>query len=243
MYSSIANYYDFIFPVDKIKTDFIGSFLPHQSANILDIGCSTGGFLPFLIDKGHKAFGIDLNNDMILLAKNRVAEQKQKDRIAIGNMLNLDLVFVDNSFHLVYCLGNTIAHLKNIGELDLVINNIYKRLNNDGKLIFQVVNYDRFDADKESVLPLIENDVVKFEREYNWHREDSRVSFNTKLTVKETGELFENIEVLTPFLPDEILRRIESYGFKINDTYGDFKKSPFNSESSFAFIVIAEKIL
>lgn len=243
MYTSISSYYDFIFPVDRIKTDFIGSFLPPQSAAILDIGCSTGGFLPFLIDKGHKAFGVDINSEMVLQAKSKVTEQSQKARIAIGNMLNLDLFFVDNSFDLVYCLGNTIAHLINIGELDLVINNIYKRLNNDGKLIFQVVNYDRFDADKESILPLIENDVVKFEREYNWHRDDGRVTFNTRLAVKSTGELFENSEVLTPFLPDEILRRIESNGFKITATYGDFKKSPFNSESSFAFIVVAEKIL
>ncbi len=237
-YTSITQYYDYIFPVNNIKSKFITDYIYTEGGNVLDIGCSTGGFMKHILDKGCVPYGIDLNNDMLKIAKERVPDILS-DNIVAANMMDVDKVFDNVKFNLVFSIGNTVAHLDDIDQLNRLFFGVKNVLAEDGLFIIQVVNYNRYEAGKESVLPLIDNDNISFYREYVWDRHDGRVHFDTVLTDKSTGNEIKNREVLTPFIPDEIIRQANDNGFSIVDTFGAFNRNEFIADSSFAFIIVA----
>jgi 2-polyprenyl-3-methyl-5-hydroxy-6-metoxy-1,4-benzoquinol methylase len=53
--------------------DYLKTWLPHNTATILDIGCGTGSLSVVLAGLGHKVTGIDLSPAMISLAQAKAA--------------------------------------------------------------------------------------------------------------------------------------------------------------------------
>ena len=115
----------------------------------------------------------------------------------------------------------------------------YNQLTQGGKLILQMVNFEKYFAQKEGNflgnLPLIENEKVKFERSYHLNS-DNKVIFRTVL-----DETIANEELLQPILSQELTQWLSQIGFKDLKLYGNFKKEPFNPKTSMALIVIAQK--
>ena len=70
LYEKIAEFYEEIFPLKQTRLDFIDYFLKNSS-RILDIGCATGELALALTKKGHHVVGIDLDEKMIELAREK----------------------------------------------------------------------------------------------------------------------------------------------------------------------------
>ena len=69
-YSSIAKYYNQIFPLNEKQLEFVQSSLAAlDGKKILDIGCSTGQLAKKLAGLGSQVTGLDLNEKMIALAQ------------------------------------------------------------------------------------------------------------------------------------------------------------------------------
>ena len=84
-------------------------------------------------------------------------------------------------------------------------------------------------------MPLIENEKVKFERSYHLNHE-GKIVFKTVL-----DETIANEELLQPIFSQELTQWLSQIGFKDLKLYGNFKKEPFNPETSIALIVTAQK--
>ncbi|MCT4638755.1 MAG: class I SAM-dependent methyltransferase [Bacteroidales bacterium] len=239
-YTSITDYYDYIFPVSEVKASLITDYIGSERENILDIGCSTGGFSEYITDKGAIPYGIDLNDEMLSIAKGRVRSEISGNFVS-ASMLDVDKVFNNVDFDLAFSVGNTVAHLTDIDQLNRLFASVKSVLKPDGLFVIQVVNYNRYDVDRETKLPIIDNDKIRFEREYCWKRTDGRVNFDTVLTDKSTNQQITNREVLTPFLPEEIIRQAKDNGFGVVDTFGAFNRTEFDPENSFAFILVVKR--
>jgi len=98
--------YDLI--ADKYNKEFFNDFSNHEmvdkfllllpkKAKILDIGCGPGGFVKYAIEKGFDARGIDLSENMISIAKQRVPSAQ----FSIMDMEKM--TFPDNSFDAIFC--------------------------------------------------------------------------------------------------------------------------------------------
>ena len=142
-------------------------------------------------------------------------------------------------FDTIINIGNTLSHLDNKDEVQTFLKKAYNQLTQGGKLILQMVNFEKYFAQKEGNylgnLPLIENEKVKFERSY-YLNSDNKVIFRTVL-----DETIANEELLQPILSEELTLWLSQIGFKDLKLYGNFKKEPFNPETSMALIVTAQK--
>jgi O-antigen chain-terminating methyltransferase len=102
------------------------------SDNVLDIGCGRGEFLELLKNNGVKASGIDLNEDMIYLCKEKKLDAEQID--AITYLSRIDSDFLGG---IIAC--HVIEHLK----VDLLIEFVklcWEKLKKGAPVIFETPN-------------------------------------------------------------------------------------------------------
>lgn len=226
-YTSIASFYDKIFPYNKLKRTFIEqSFKKKLSGlNILDIGCGTGSFLVDLYDGSNKLFGVDYDSEMIQAAKHKAG--KRTINFYDDDMLNINNIFEEDMFDIVTCFGNTIVHLKNTEQITDLFIKIRKILKPQGKFLFQILNYNYVISNNISELPLIENEFIKFERFYK-PSEDERIKFNTVLSIKQNSRVVENEILLFPVSKQSLDNALSNSGFEKREYFSGFDSSPYN---------------
>lgn len=235
-YSEIARYYDHIFPLSKATVDFIKESVGEVPKDILDVACGSGLYSEALNEAGYHMTAIDLDEQMIgqLQQKNNGIQAKVLNMLEIGKL--------DQTFDMIFCIGNSIVHLKNNQEIRNFLESCYQSLKPQGKLLLQVVNYDRILDKGIKSLATIENENIglRFERNYDYLQEQHKINFNTVLTVN--GERLENNVLLHPIKSEELLELFKQAGFSDVEFFGSFKKEPFHSLGSIPLVAIGTKI-
>ncbi len=233
-YSEIAKYYDYIFPTGKAQMDLIKEIAGEAPKDVLDAACGNGGYSFGLSESGYNITAIDLDEEMV---KSIRAKNKNIDAEVL-NMLDIEIL--NKKFDLIFCIGNSLVHLKDNEEIYKFLKSCKRSLKPNGKLLLQIVNYDRvLDKDIKS-LPTIENENVKlvFERHYQYLKDEHKVDFKTVLKV--AGEELENHVLLYPIKSSELKELLEMSGFSIVSLYGGFKKDEFKALESFALVIVVE---
>ena len=240
-YTSIANYYNQIFPLDFKKVNFIESVIHKLSGKkLLDAGCSTGEVANELASLGAHVSGIDLNPQMIEIAKEDFPSANLQFKEA--SMLDLDEDFPEVLFDGIYCLGNTLVHLDSLVEIGRFFSTARKHLSNNGKLIVQILNYDYILDNEITDLPLIDTNKIGFIRKYDLpQKQGDKLIFNTELIVKETRDSHFHASYLLPVRKAEIEILLEINGFSKATFYSNFEKHPY-SGNHLPLIFVAEKV-
>lgn len=236
IYKNMADYYQAIFPVGK-KLDFLKEEFKGKK-NLLDIGCSDGRVAEALSQEGFELEAIDLNEDMVRVAK-EVSKAGSGFSVSQVDMTQVDGYFLESSIDGIYCIGNTLVHLDSYELIEETIKAFKRLLNKDGKLIIQILNYDFIYDNSIRELPLIENDKIKFKRKYEL--EEGNVVFSTKLLIKESGQEFKASVNLYPLRKSELERALKSAGFNSISYYGGFDGKDF-SEKGLPLIAVAKSI-
>ncbi|MBI9012834.1 MAG: class I SAM-dependent methyltransferase [Clostridiales bacterium] len=222
MYKSIAKVYDYIFPQNINQLNFIDSIKPiSKHETILEIGCATGNLTELLYTKSAHVIGLDLDDTLL-----EEASKKYPDMTFINeNMLNISNL--ERNFDRIVCFGNTLVHLPDRDAVNLFFNRVYEQLNDSGLFIVQIINYDRIITHNINHLPTIENDHIKFTRDYDL--KDGYVSFDTELLIKETSQVIKSKLPLLTLKQNEIQTYLENAGFKDIQFYGNLKGDKIQS--------------
>ena len=226
-YTSIADQYDFIFPLNKTQLEFIISEInePYNNKCLLEAGCGTGSLPLGLSDYGLSITGIDYDSEMVSKA-NEKCESKSNITIRFLDMRKLTETFQKNSFNTIICFGNTLVHLTNPSDIYSFIDQSSQMLTEDGVLLMQIINYDRILDNNIMSLPTIENDNIKFQRMYEYESSSGLIRFSTMLTIKSLNRIINNKVKLYPLRKAELTSYLKKAGFKGVHYYSDFKKSP-----------------
>lgn len=95
--------------VEAVLTDYYGNLLDapppfpvQDGARILDLGCGWGRVLKPVMDRGGRAVGFDISENMLELAADHLAKNGHRPELARGDGTRLP--FRDNSFDQVYSL-------------------------------------------------------------------------------------------------------------------------------------------
>ena len=237
-YSSIALHYEHIFPLNPKQVEFVKSeFDSLNGIYFLDAGCSTGQLAHALSEHGAIGVGIDLNDDMIKKASNNFKSSAIDFREM--NMLHLKKSFPNQHFDAVICFGNTLVHLDSLPEINNFFRQTASVLKPGGKLLFQVLNYNYILDERITELPPIDNTQIRFERHYQLpEKEETKVKFNTKLTIKATGESIQNSTLLLPVRKVELEKELAIAGFNQIRFYSNFAKAPYG-EDHLPLVVVA----
>ena len=232
-YKSIAKYYDYIFPYNSNQKDFIISSInePYREKSVLDIGCGTGNLTLELSKCFNNIVGIDSDREMIRLAKSKIKRFVNSIGFKYLNMLDIGKHFAPSVFDVIICFGNTLVHLADSGEIESFLMQTKTLLKPGRKLLLQIVHYDRILKQSIQLLPLIENEMVKFERYYSYHRQQRVIDFKTILTVKKENRVIKNCVQLYPLLKKEVENILKNVGYRKIFYYGSFKKEGFTQHS------------
>lgn len=233
-YSEISKYYDYIFPIGEPQLGLIKELVGEAPKDILDIACGSGGYSKRLSDMGYNVAAIDLDHDMI-------KKLKEKDADIDARALNmLDIDKLNNTFDLMFCIGNSMVHLNDNDEISEFLKKCKNNIRSGGHIIIQIVNYDRILAKDIKSLPLIRNEEVDltFERYYDYLHEKHKIDFKTILKVDSLN--LENHVLLHPIKSVELVGILEKSGFINIKTYESFKKDEYDPMNSFPLVVVAQ---
>ena len=143
---------------------------------------------------------------------------------------------------LVLCLGNSLVHVPQ-EEAGRFIADAAALLAPAGRLLLQILNYERLRRDGVTELPMVraEDGTVELRRRYAWEGA-RKVRFHTALGIAggDGPKILRNDIPLYPLYPDELHETLSRAGFGPIRFFGDFGRSEFTPESE-ALVCLARK--
>ena len=137
-YNCIAEKYDFIFPLSPAHQTFFADEL--RGHTVLDVGAATGNLTAYLSSQGYEVTAIDLSERLIAKAAEKGITVQQR------NMLTIDEL---STFDNIVCIGNTLPHLDSKASIQLFLQKAYGQLAQGGKLVLQLVNFEKYFAQQQ----------------------------------------------------------------------------------------------
>ena len=237
-YENIVKYYDCIFPLQAATLKFLrNTFSP--SHPVLDVGCGSGEYTIGLASSGYSVHGCDLDPAMVSRAEAKAREQNAGATFSVGSMTDLSRLFPAASFGGLFCIGNTLAHAAGHDQLAAICGQCHALLQPAGRIVLQIINYDRIVSQNLTGLPTIENHErgLSFERRYAIAF--PMVTFTTTLRVDGITET--SVNQLYAVTCDELVQCLQGAGFSQIETYGSFAPAPFDLNASQPLIIRARK--
>lgn len=125
-----------------------------ENESLLELGCGQGFFLEKFSKISKKVFGVDLGKELIEIAKNKIPGVK----FFTGNAED-PKILKGETFDVI----TIILALQNMKNLDAVVSNLDRLLNNNGKVVL-VLNHPTFRIPKESSWGIDGDKKVQFRR-------------------------------------------------------------------------------
>lgn len=229
-YTSIAPHYHHIFPFNPAQIRFLSNILPYNGAKVLDVGCAVGDLSLALTRFGFPTWSFDFDPEMVELAKKAKPEDTLFPIFEQLDMRLIDQHYPEAFFDTIVCFGNTLVHLQTDDDIRQFLQAAHRVLSSDGMLTLQILNYRHIVDSQIKSLPLIDNEHIRFERNYEFEASSTLIDFNTKLTVKSTGQEIENSVQLHALTLKKLQELLEESGFKNCEYFGNFEGGPFQEK-------------
>ena len=237
LYKKFAKYYDLCYSeknYDK-ETKFLQFLIKKnkiKGKKILEVGCGTGGHALFLKKKGFEIIGVDLNQEMLDVAKTKT----NKIKFYQGDMRTFKL---KEKFDIILCLFSTIHYNQNYEELEKTINNFKEHLNENGLLIFDMgFNEERWEGSHLHVgnWSNKEADLVRFSKS---RREGNFGLLDMAYILYKDNKFHFGSEQhkLRIFKTLNVKSLVEKLGFKVN-LYESYKNKQWTTKSK-KYVVFA----
>jgi len=230
-YTSIAPHYQHIFPFNPAQIEFLRYVLPYNGARVLDVGCATGELAFALTHFGFPTWAFDFDEQMVQIAQKTKSEEAMFPVFEQLDMRQIGERFPEAYFDTIICFGNTLVHLLGDDDIRKFIQSAFKVLSPEGKLTIQILNYQHILENQIKSLPLIDNEHIRFERNYEFGGETGLIDFNTKLTVKSTGQEIINSTKLYAIRQNKLQELLEEAGFSSIEFFGSFNCEPLTASS------------
>lgn len=227
LYAKIEEYLDFEDEVSRLHGEFLSLIFEKNINNILDVGCGQGSFVKNLNENALNAFGIDLSDEQIKIAKKN----------GIKNVSSTPLNEVKEKYDCATAIFDVINYIpkKNIktffDEMNLV-------LNQGGYFIFDVNSLFGFEEVAQGTLSIdLEDKFIIIDALF----EDEKLITDITLFSENKNKLFskENDCIIQHYYANSELKNLlKSSGFKIENILN------FNlhtDEESDKFIFICKK--
>lgn len=225
-YEILARHYDDIFPLSPAAVAFLSDGL-EIGAKVLDAACGTGTYAIALAGKGLQTVGVDIDESMVAIAEAKAVMLDADADFIVSDMMDIDLVCTDE-MDMIFCIGNSLVHLKDRKQAQDFISTCCGLLKPGGRIILQIINYDRILDESITSLPTIEvkDKDITFVRNYKLDQDTMKIEFRSKLRVgpEEEGSSV----MLLPLRRSELEEMLESAGFKSIESFGGFDGSAWD---------------
>ncbi len=234
LYNILADEYDNIFPLDKELAGFVKNIFPDKERLLIDAGCASGELALSLAADGYGIIGIDSSEHMVEKAAAKI-KSGMKAEFRKTDMLNIDKLPKAQG---VLCFGNTLPHLRDYDEVLEFFEKVHKILENGGKFVFELLNYDTILCTKNFSFREICTDKYVFKRSYDFN-DKKHIIFTAELTNALTKECDASSVQLLPLRKKDLSKLLNNSGF-IFSAYKDYSRTPSTGEE-FATTYICER--
>jgi ubiquinone/menaquinone biosynthesis C-methylase UbiE len=192
--------------------------------NYLDLACGTGTFLKYFDDKEIKLYGMELNPNMLELAKAKNA--KRQIAWIVSDMQNFS---VKDKFDLITCLFDSVNYLQDEDQIIEMFNNVAKHLQKNALFIFDIVSektcleYFFNYTDKDTINGI---DIDRYH-----HYDYNQKIQHTELTFYQNNEEILEHHQQHIYSHEEILDFIKMSNLKYLASYQDFEITKVNQNA------------
>lgn len=216
-YKEFAKYYDIFYQSKNYEkeTRFLRQFMSVND-KILDVGCGTGIHASLLTKQGFEVDGLDLNNEMLEIARTRL-----NNNLYLQNILNININKKYNNIISMFAVFN---HLKNIDELKKALLNLKNILSDNGKIIIDLHN-PQSSGNKIDTY----NNMTRI-MEWNYNKETKIEESNIVFEIDD--KKYVGSHTFRIFTIDEIKDCCQSVGLKVINVYENYDINLDGKETS-----------
>ena len=210
---------------------------------VLDLACGSGLYTEALLRQGVDVYGLDLSPDLLEQARARSAHP---ERFLLADMRNIGSAagqpvagVLPNLFDLVFCIGNSIAHLDSTADVRAVLKSIAERLPvREGHAVVQYVDMEEIDIGSARELPTLTFGDTRFERRYVRSAPGS-ATFDAALVDVQTGSRDTIRNELLVLKTADLVKWFGELGYESVRVWGGFAHQPV--EGSWVRVLSAAK--
>ncbi|MBT8379565.1 MAG: class I SAM-dependent methyltransferase [Ignavibacteria bacterium] len=204
-----------------------------KSSLVLDMACGSGRHSIVFAQKGFKATAVDLSERLISEAKNNAKQANVDIEFIQSDILDLKL---EKKFDLVVNLFTSFGYFDTDEENIIVIKKANDLLNAGGYFIIDFLNKGFLEKNLIPLSTLSENTTtITQKRSINGNRVEK------KITIEKDGIIKHFSESVRLYDIDELNNILQSVGFRLLKTFGDFNGNIFEPNSSPRLIIFTQK--
>ena len=243
-YGEFAKIYDELINEDKNYDEMVDCILRICNENniefndYLDIACGTGNVTVRIAKHFKNIYGVDLSEDMLREAFDKLKSERIKGRIICQDMTELSL---NRKFDLITSVLDSTNYVTDIEGLKNYFKGVYEHLKDDGLFIFDVNSYYKLSE-------ILGNNIYTYSEEdvfYTWENvfEDDLLSMFLTFFVKK-GELYERFEeehLERAYKESQLESILEELDFKLINKFDGYSNDNVQANSE-RIVYVVKKI-
>ncbi len=240
-YNSASAYYDKMIDFDSAlqkRQILLSNFIDDKIKSVADVGCGTGVDSISLFKLGLNVTSFDPSPEMINTARTNSEKHNSKIDFHAFGANEIPKTFY-NKFDLVVSLGNTLANIP-FNKIEKSVVKLFKLVKNDGRVLIQILNYEKILREKERIVNIKKKDDEYFIRFYDFGKNDltfNILNFNSDQTTKK--ELIST--KIFPYTAKEFKKVFKEAGFNKIELFGSLDKNSFDTKTSNDLVLLAHK--
>lgn len=186
---------------------------------IVEIGCGTGEFLYLFKNDGYDIMGIDLSEDMLCIAKEKLDKYKINDvKLIKQDMLKLD---TGRENDLILAFFDTVNYLKNLKEFSLLLEKASENLKEGGIFLFDIATRELMEDMFRDGIFYDDREDMTIIWEHNYNKKTKLDEIGITFFVMQRDGKYERVDDYYEkkiFSEIELKKIIENSKFKIKKT-------------------------
>ena len=235
-FDKVADLYD-----EYVQVEFDVEFWKQESAtaggNTLELMCGTGRIGMPLIEAGVAYTGVDYCQKQIDQFQNKMSSSNGDATLVFGDARTFDL---NESFDLVFIGFSSLSEVVNNQDKIDVLQRVRAHLKSTGHFSFSLHNpaVRTLKLDQEHVLDIDDGaSTLEFSAQFQSPSPAGIVTGTQRYAIKDrSGTTLEYRELDLTFhliAKDEIERLLAKTGFRVEEVWGNYDRSPFSETSPF----------
>ena len=209
-----------------------------ECKDYLDVACGTGNVTVRLAKHFKDIYAVDLSEDMLREAFNKLKENRIKGKIICQDMTEMQL---NRKFDLITSVLDSTNYITDEDDLEKYFSSVKEHLKDDGIFIFDVNSYYKLSE-------ILGNNIYTYSEEdvfYTWENvfEDDMVSMFLTFFVKQ-GELYERFEeehFERAYREEELESALSNCGLEIINKFDGYSNNKVQANSE-RIVYVVKKI-
>lgn len=219
---------------NKEAERFIGNLISFlnilQGSKVLDLACGKGRHSLTLYTHGYNVLGVDLSQSSIEQAS---YFENEHLKFQVHDMRQL---IPDKRFKGIFNLFTSFGYFDSVEDNLRVLISIHEMLEDDGILVIDFMNATKVvNTLVAEEVKVVDDITFNITRKFDGNHIFKYIQFNAE------GEEKKFMERVQALRLNDFQKLLESVGFAITETFGNFDLEPFNEQHSDRLIIIAKK--